>query len=170
MSGLYACLTAPASRPFFDVNLAAKTALVTGALLTHVGVPFFRDEGLDLLEAPFLATVISGAAPDCGWLLANIMDGSEDNARVGDIAGVFARRCHYVFAAAHAVGCDAVVVGPWGCGAFGNDPGVVADAFDAALQRWGDAFNEVVFSTWGPADNREAFERRFKKNHVFSVD
>ena len=152
---------------FSPENPAAGTALVTGHILTSPDVPFFRNEELDLLAAPYPVTVITAAAPDLGWLLANTMDNSESKDRFDDVAGVFARRTQYVFAAAQRAGCDVVVVGPWGCGAFGNDAEVVAEAFVAAVSRYRDAFDEIVFSTWGPAQNREALEKRFADNGLW---
>jgi hypothetical protein len=64
-----------------------------------------------------------------------------------------------VFAAAHAAGCDGLVVGPWGCGAFRNDPRLVAGAFARALRQWEAAFRLIVFSTFGPEENARAFDR-----------
>jgi uncharacterized protein (TIGR02452 family) len=104
-----------------------------------------------------------------GWLFAATSEGLEPKSRFDDVPGVFARRTQAVLAAAHAQGCDAVVIGPWGCGAFGNDADVVAEAFSAAVRHYADTFDAIVFSTFGPGQNRDAFERRFKKNFAWDV-
>lgn len=162
-SGLFACLSSPREdvRFFYDDNDAAKSALVRDHMLVSPDVPFFRDESLQLLDTPFAVTVITAAAPDLGWLLATTTEGLEPKSRFDDIPALFARRTRQVFAAARHAGCDAVVVGPWGCGAFGNDPEVVAEAFVGAVKDFGHAFEHILFSTWGSAANRKAFERRF---------
>jgi uncharacterized protein (TIGR02452 family) len=156
-SALYPCLAQDAApvRFFYDDNRAARSALVRGHVLISPDVPFFRDEALAVLDAPFLATVLTAAAPDLGLL------GGEPHARFDKVPDVFRRRTLYVLEAARRAGCDAVVLGPWGCGAFGNDPGVVADAFASALARHADGFARVVFSLWGAEKNRAPFERRF---------
>lgn len=162
-SALYACLTSAheAARAYYHEHRAARSALCLGSILVSPDAPFFRDEDLGLLEAPFLATVLTAVAPNLGWLAADVSNGREPRSRRDEVPGVFARRTRYVLAAARASGCDALVAGPWGCGAFGNDPEVVASAFRAAVDEQGGAFDRIVFSTWGAARNREAFERRF---------
>jgi uncharacterized protein (TIGR02452 family) len=162
-STLYAALRAenPATNGFYQDNLLSDSALVRDHILVSPGVLFFRDEQLQLLELPFSATVLTAAAPDLSWLEHNIGLGKEPASRLDELPALFARRTAYVFAAARAAGCDAIVVGPWGCGAFRNDPVVVADAFAQALLRHADSFVRVVFATWGPAPNRAAFTARF---------
>jgi len=165
-SALYRCLIDTRARPFFDDNLRAQTALVTGAIVVSDDVPFFRDEDLSLRTAPFCATVLTAAAPDLGWLLAATSEGIEPKSRFDEVPAVFARRTRFVVAAAVAAGCDALVAGPWGCGAFGNDADVVADAFAAAIDELGAGLSRVAFSVWGPEDNRAAFEGRFAPDAV----
>jgi uncharacterized protein (TIGR02452 family) len=170
-SALYPCLAGDRAdtRAFYVENRAKQSALVTGHILVSPRVPFFRSEDMALLEQPFVATVLTAAAPDLGWLFATTEEGLEPKARFEEVPGVFAQRTQYVLEAARGAGCDAVVVGPWGCGAFGNDAEMVADAFRSAVERYADAFDRIVFSTWGPAQNRDAFERRFKQGYLWDV-
>lgn len=161
LSELYPCLASdrPATRAFYETNRATGSALVTGAMLVSADVPFFRDEDLTLLAAAYPVTVSTAAAPDLGWLDRQIAahEVAADVRR--DLPKIIQRRVRAVFAAAHAAGCDGLVVGPWGCGAFGNDPDVVAGAFSVALNKWEDAFRHVVFSVFGPEPNARAFDR-----------
>jgi uncharacterized protein (TIGR02452 family) len=161
LSGLYPCLASdrPATRTYYETNRATGSALVTGAMLVSRDVPFFRDEDLALVAAPYPVTVITAAAPDLRWLDRQIAahEMAADVRR--DIPTIMERRVRAVFAAAHAAGCDGLVVGPWGCGAFGHDPDVVAGAFSVALNQWEDAFTHIVFSVFGPEPNARAFDR-----------
>lgn len=163
-SGLYACLSQarPDVRFFYDDHVAQQSPLARDHILVSPDVPFFRDEDLALLEAPFVATVLTAAAPDLNWLSAATREGVEPLTRYDELPAVFRRRARMVLYAAARAGCDAVVVGPWGCGAFGNDPVVVADAFADATDAAAGC-DTVVCATWGPDDNRAAFERRFRQ-------
>ena len=55
----------------------------------------------------------------------------------------------------------AIVLGAWGCGAFGNDPRVAASAFLRAWPAQAAAFDEVVFAIPNTgsrsAENHRAF-------------
>jgi len=67
------------------------------------------------------------------------------------------KRIHRVLAIAHAFGYSALVLGAWGCGAFGNDPRRTGKDFRHALETdFSGAFAIVVFAItdWSP-------ERRF---------
>lgn len=73
-------------------------------------------------------------------------------------------RAERVVAAAARHEVRTLVLGEWGCGVFGNDPVQVADAFGAALDTWGAAFDRDVFAVWDRAAvsaNRATFEARF---------
>lgn len=108
-------------------------------------VPVFRTDAGDALEQPWPLSVITCAAPYAP--------------RVGqpESGDLLAARIHRVLAIARAYGYDALVLGAWGCGAFGNDVERTAADFKAALQgEFEGAFREVVFAIadWSP-------ERRF---------
>lgn len=52
-----------------------------------------------------------------------------------------------MLAVCHAFGFDGLVLGAWGCGAFGNDPARTARDFHRLLSgRFDGAFREVVFA------------------------
>eukprot|EP01061_Rhynchopus_euleeides_P013092 TRINITY_DN22962_c0_g2_i1.p2 TRINITY_DN22962_c0_g2~~TRINITY_DN22962_c0_g2_i1.p2 ORF type:complete len:264 (+),score=68.93 TRINITY_DN22962_c0_g2_i1:165-956(+) len=56
------------------------------------------------------------------------------------------KRVRDVLAVAASAGCRAVVLGAWGCGAFGNDAEKVAEAFRLELRRMPGVFDDVVFA------------------------
>jgi uncharacterized protein (TIGR02452 family) len=104
-------------------------------------VPFFRDEMWALLEEPFLLSVLTCAAPVASRL------GRERAAEMlrGRIRRVLAIMLAYRY--------EGIVLGAWGCGAFGNDPQTTAVDFrDALLGPFRGAFREVVFAVadWSP--------------------
>ena len=63
------------------------------------------------------------------------------------------RRIHRVLAIAQAFGYSTLVLGAWGCGAFGNDPRRTAVDFRSALENeFPGAFSDIVFAItdWSP--------------------
>jgi uncharacterized protein (TIGR02452 family) len=146
-------LSSDAARAFYVANEATKSALVSDALIVTPLVPFFRDDTskeLAFLDEPFTATVITAAAPDLGWLHAQVDSNLAPPVDEAALAQLFERRARAVIAAAYDDGADALVLGAWGCGAFGNDPDLVAHAFQAALHDVGGALARVAFAVWPP--------------------
>ena len=78
-----------------------------------------------------------------------------------------AGRVEKVLALAAAEGFEDLVLGAWGCGAFRNDPRLIARLFREALfgaDRWAWKFGRVTFAVFTVAAEREnlgAFEALF---------
>lgn len=104
-------------------------------------VPVFRaDDGAELPE-PWLLSFITCAAPYAPDI------GQPES---GDLLQT---RIHRVLAIARAFGHSSLVLGAWGCGAFGNDPARTARDFRTALEtEFAGAFSDVVFAVadWSP--------------------
>jgi uncharacterized protein (TIGR02452 family) len=119
-------------------------------------VPVFRtDDGAEL-EHPWLLSFITCAAPYAPAI---------GQPEAGDL---LRQRIHRVLAIAQAYGHQALVLGAWGCGAFGNDARRTAIDFRQALENdFNGAFADVVFAItdWSP-------ERRFLGpfREVFAAD
>lgn len=163
-SALYDCLTSEGAEKFYIENEATGSALVSDAVVVSPAVPFFRNDNYELLDQPFEATVITAAAPDQGWLADRVEAGLEPGADGDLISEIFYRRAKAIIAAAHNDGADALVLGAWGCGAFGNDPNIVAEAFKCAIADIGACIPKIVFAIWtssGPNFNLMAFEEVF---------
>lgn len=100
-------------------------------------VPVFRDDGGVLLERPYPVSFLTCAAPN-----ASALTKRSHRAQLPDI---LRRRAAVVLSVAAEHGHSTVVLGAWGCGVFGNDPAMVADAFAEALAR-GFGLRHVVFA------------------------
>ncbi len=120
-------------------------------------VPVFRmDDGTEL-QHPWLLSFITCAAPYApaiGQPLA------------GDL---LQKRIHRVLAISRAYGYSALVLGAWGCGAFGNDPHRTATDFRQALENeFSGAFSDIVFAItdWSPERTfLEPFRNVFTANY-----
>ena len=71
------------------------------------------------------------------------------------------KRGRQILNVALANGVDCLVLGAFGCGAFMNDPKVVASAYKQLMEEYRGAFDEVEFAVfyWGKeVENYEAFK------------
>ncbi len=105
------------------------------------GVPIFRTDDGRELERPWLLDFITCAAPYAR--------------AIGQIeaSDLLRYRIRRVLAIARAYEQKALVLGAWGCGAFGNDPHQTAVDFRYALEsESSNAFGDIVFAItdWSP--------------------
>ena len=155
-SALYSCLLT--QREYYDANRAEHSPLYTDHIIYSPEVPFFRDEGLTLLERPFSVSLITAPAPNAGAARRNAPD------LVSRLRKVLLARALKVLQVAAHHGHRTLVLGAWGCGAFRNDPYDAADAFSGALDHLPGVFERVVFAVWergGDGPNLRAFQERF---------
>ncbi len=142
-SGLYPTLLVPDVQPYYAANRATRSLLYTDHAILSPSVPFFRTRGRgELLEAPFNATVITAPAPNGGPLLR------DDPSAGPSIRETFRRRWANVLAIAEAHAHRTLVLGAWGCGAFGNDPVVSAATLAETLAsgRFDGAFDAIAIA------------------------
>lgn len=151
-SALYLCLQP--QRAYYQANRAAGSDLYTDHMIVSPAVPFFRDDRLALLEAPFQATVLTAPAP-----CARQLDLAREAPR---LRAVFERRVGFLLALARALGHRRLVLGAWGCGAFRNDPALVAEVFARHLAGAA-GLEQVVFAVHDRTPGRRtlaAFQTR----------
>jgi uncharacterized protein (TIGR02452 family) len=108
------------------------------AMIYSPDVPVFRDDEHRLLPSPYHASFITSAAP-----LAKHASPAE----IAQLPTVLRERIAKILSVAQAQGHDSLVLGAWGCGAFGNDGHQVAELFHRALTvDFAGAFKEVTFA------------------------
>lgn len=73
---------------------------------------------------------------------APIFQGESDD----KIQAIFVSRFHRIFESAKQAGCDVVILGAFGCGAFGNSPKIVATSAKMALSDFEGDFETVEFA------------------------
>ena len=137
-SALYPCLTAV--REFYDFHRRQGDLRYSDRVIYAPGVPVFRSDDGALLDAPYLVSFLTAAAPNLGAIMASQRSAADS------VPGVLAARAGRVLAVAAAHGHRKLVLGAWGCGVFRNDPAVVAAAFAGQLDRSQKYFDHVVFA------------------------
>jgi uncharacterized protein (TIGR02452 family) len=131
--------------PMYEAHRLGGDYAASDWVILSPGVPFFRTDDGTALDDSWRLSVLTCAAPVATRV---------GQPRSGDLLRARIRR---VLAVAEAYGYEALVLGAWGCGAFGNDTERTARDFREALRGpFGGAFREVVFAIadWSP-------ERRF---------
>lgn len=134
-SALYACLK---DHPMYEFHRQRRDALYTSYMLYSPAVPVFRSDDGILLEEPYTVGVITAAAPNASYLSSD---------RQPEIEQAFWERIAKVLWIGLQHGHDAIVLGAWGCGAFGNDGRMVSRLFHEALaQGFHGAYRQVIFA------------------------
>ena len=132
-SALYATLV---DDPMYDFHRKQELwAESSEWAILSPNVPVFRDDRGMELDVPWLLSFITCAAPYAP---------SVGRSRSSDL---LRGRIERVLSIAQAYGYTELVLGAWGCGAFGNDPRRTARDFRSALEdEFAGAFREVVFA------------------------
>lgn len=135
-SGLYACTK---SKPiFYNENILSDT-YYTDNVIYSPKVPFIRDEHNLFLNAPFELSIISAPAPN--------LSGKHPEGLQFKLKGLIRERAIKILQIAEAHGHKTIILGAWGCGAFGNDPKMIAETFLFALSKV-PTFEHVCFAIY----------------------
>lgn len=137
-SALYLTL---AGDPMYEEHRKRELPDSTEWAIYSPNVPVFRTDSGTELDHPWLLSVITCAAPYAPVIRQPL---------AGDL---LEKRMHRVLAIAQFYGHSALVLGAWGCGAFGNDPYRTARDFRQALEDdFCGEFAEIVFAIadWSP--------------------
>ncbi|MGM9811010.1 MAG: TIGR02452 family protein [Paludibacteraceae bacterium] len=164
-STLYPCLTAPAILDgFYKPHRLSPNPLHNDDIIYTPDVLVLKDDDYHMLPKPFAVDVITCAAPNLRSVPAN-----QDNAD-GKIQAVIsdeelyrlhvqrARRIMTVAANHHA---EVLILGAFGCGAFRNNPAIVAKAYNAVLPEFLYHFRTIefaVYCTYFSQQNYQAFQ------------
>ncbi|WP_430790125.1 TIGR02452 family protein [Actinoplanes sp. G11-F43] len=151
-SAIYPSLRAAGD--FYAFHRADRGILYTDRVIHSPAVPVFRDDRGRLLAHPYPVSFLTSAAPN------RAMIARDQPHLLTEVSGVLIRRARRVLRVAAAHGHRDLVLGAWGCGVFGNDPGEVARAFAAALADI--PFDRVVFAILDRRDSvRDVFRAAF---------
>jgi uncharacterized protein (TIGR02452 family) len=136
-SALYACLGAVPE--FYAHHRAEPDLRYSDRIIYSPGVPVFRADDGALLDEAYQVAFLTAAAPNAREIARNQPE------HLASLPATLRARALRVLRVAAAHGERRLVLGAWGCGVFGNDPAVVAEAFADALRRC-DRFDHVAFA------------------------
>lgn len=147
-STLYASITSSKAAEMYRYNNTHVSRVESDYMLLSEDVLVFRNAELKLLEEPFTAGVLTVPAPN--------KRGAAIFASSVLIEETMLRRIRILLLIAVENGYRNLVLGAWGCGAFGNDPDDVAGYFRQVLidEKYGQFFDEVIFAIYGSENGR----------------
>jgi uncharacterized protein (TIGR02452 family) len=150
--------------PMYRYHREKGNCLYSDAMIYSPDVPVFRGDDHELLPSPYPASFITSAAPLATHVYLH---------ELRDLPKVIYVRALKVLAVAKAHGHDSLILGAWGCGAFGNNGNLVADLFHKALtQDFAGAFKEVTFAIVDTSSEGRfirPFSRRFSPEAIGST-
>ena len=119
-STLYKSLTSEEASKFYEENKKGKENIFTDAAILSPHVEVFRNPNGSYLDKPLEVAVLTMAAPYVPGLVG---------VKKEEIYDVFKTRIMGMLDIAINEGYENLVLGAWGCGAFGNDAQLVSRAF-----------------------------------------
>ncbi len=156
-STLYASIGSEQAAEMYLFNRKHKLPMESDYMLISPEVCVFRDRGDYFLSKPFMTSVVTIPAPDLYWAAEGIPMYKIDQCML--------MRIEKMLAVAMKYGYKSLVLGAWGCGAFGHDAGRVAGYFYELLVKRGyrKYFEQIIFAIIGEAGEG----KRIKFQNVF---
>lgn len=169
VSTLYPCLKDKLMwEKFYSPHRVSQDSLHNDDIIYTPNVVVIKDDDYNMLQSPFLVDIITCAAPN---LRPNPSNGnacySGDAVRIGreDLLLLHERRAGKILSVAAQKKVEVLILGAFGCGAFRNDPNVVATAYHNKIPEFLNYFKIIEFAIYCSPNNpqnllafREAFE------------
>lgn len=145
-TGLYACIN---KSPMYQANTDDNNyCLYQEYMIYSPDVPIFRDTENDLLEKPYVVSIISVPAVNTGEALKN-------NVPHKVIHETMYQRMDRMLAILVYHGIECPIFGSWGCGVFGGDINSIAeDFYDLLTGKYKNQFKQVIFSVIDQNDHK----------------
>ena len=164
-SSLYSSLTDPQCEEFYQSHKTSGDLLYSDRMIFTKDCFVFRDDDGNFLRNAYYVDVLTAAAPNLRAIKEKLGVGREwaQQKRLAEEA--IRRRAGKILRVFADQRCDVLVLGAWGCGVFGNDPDVVAEAFSTALTSNGLSgyFRAICFAIAGGGENLERFSAAFRR-------
>jgi uncharacterized protein (TIGR02452 family) len=153
-SGLYACIK---DNEMYEFHRSRRDPFYTSYAIYSPDVPVFRDDDGSLLDEPYTVGIVTCPAVNAGKIAGE---------RRSEIGQAMWLRILKVLSIGMLHAHDSIVLGAWGCGAFGNDSREMAELFHRALdENFRGAYRQVVFAVLDRSRDRRVigpFEEVFQ--------
>jgi uncharacterized protein (TIGR02452 family) len=141
-------------REYYEFHRSHTSLLYSDRIIYSPNCPVLKNDAGILFDRPYSVDFITSPAPNAGAIEKNQpqdMDKIEETLRI---------RGGKILSLATYNGCDALILGAWGCGVFRNNPATIAQMFANFLlpdgRFWG-RFKSVVFSVLDTTKQQNIF-------------
>lgn len=154
-STLYASLSSDKASEMYRYNIRHLSPVDSDYMLLSPEVCVFRDVNCDLLDSPYMVSVITLPAPN--------KRGAAMLTSQKKIDMVMKRRIRIMLTIAVQNQYKNLILGAWGCGAFGHDARKVAGYFKEIFidEQYEKYFENIVFAILSGKNKLDAFEKTF---------
>lgn len=149
---LYPCLNTPeAIAKFYEPHRQNVGPLHNDDIIYTQNVAIIKNDDYFSLDAPVYVDIITCAAPNLRE--KNVSKYNQEREPAPDISpeelkALHVSRARQILAVAAWYHVDVLVLGAFGCGAFRNDPEVVASAYKEVLPEFSKYFKEIQFAIY----------------------
>ena len=161
-SSLLLSLESKAARKYYSYNASLHSFMGSDALMLTPNVEIIKDENGILLDDTVVVSVLTCAAPKVSNGKEGLSEREYRELVYNRIVGML--KCAAYF------GYRDLVLGAWGCGAYGNDAAVISDLFYKALTELDykgykeiDLFNRIDFAVLDKTKEQYNF-KQFNRN------
>lgn len=137
---------------FYAPHRKARNPLHNDDIIYTKDVIVFKDDDYQPLPQPFTVDVITCAAPTLREQSSNRYNPSDGDKAPDitpeDLLALHEKRGQQILSAAVANGAQVIILGAFGCGAFQNDPAVVAQAYANILPEYLHYFRTIEFAVY----------------------
>ncbi len=165
-STLYNCLNTRAIWDgFYTPHRKSGNPLHNDDIIFTPNVQVLKDDDYNVLPQPFAVDVITCAAPNLRPKPSNSYNPNEGEAidiPPQELFHLYIDRTQRIMEVAAYNNADVLILGAFGCGAFRNDPLLMARAFNCSLQHYLHHFHTVEFAVYCRPD-KDTNYRTFKE-------
>ena len=147
----------------YEKNRNYASCLYTDDMIYSPQVPVIRDDNDQLLDEPFLISILTVPAVNAGAVKKK---GKKQE--IKQIESTMLQRTEKLLSVAAIQNYKVLVLGAWGCGVFQNNPDDVAKYFHYHLvenPQFNGLFEKIVFAIWDKTKNESvinSFRKRFE--------
>ena len=160
-TGLYPCISQMMA--MYEKNRNYSSCLYNDDMIYSPQVPVIRDDNDELLDEPFLISILTVPAVNAGAVRKN---GKKQE--INKIESTMLRRIEKLLSVGAINNYKVLVLGAWGCGVFQNNPDDIARYFHYHLlenPKFNGLFEKVVFAVLDNTKDENvvgAFKERFE--------
>lgn len=154
-STLYVSIAGREAKEMYDFNIKSRNPLVSDYMLISPNVCVFRNPEGKLLEHPYRTSVVTVPAPN--------RNGEARDLSVSEVNVCMMNRMRRMLFLAAYKGYRHMILGAWGCGAFGNDVKDLIDIykhlfFDEGMD---ELFDTICFAVYKDPEKLSRFQAEF---------